>query len=225
MRRWLRGGGHTKLALALIFVVGLGIGGTAGIVLMPEGLYAGRVDALHHRWDGERKLDDGWAVQGSYWQISAGRRAAEHQVGQLDVLVSTPAPLPPLPGLAEAAGIAVVGDGIRSGRIICTNDWDCFFQGYRDAGGQYPEGRIDAMVQCESSWQLDPGGYHFGLAQFSPGTWATVSAITGLALPYNPYHHGYNGAVWSSIIFPGDDGRLAVLLVGVVTALGSGPTC
>ncbi len=163
--------GHTKLALALILVVGLGIGGTAGKLLMPEGLSADRGDAL--------------------------------QVGQLGVLVSTSAPLLPLPSPAEAAGIDVVGDGQRSGRIICTYDWDCFFQGYRDAGGQYPEGRIDAMVQCESSWQLDPGGYHLGLAQFSPGTWATVSAITGFTDPYNLYHQGYNVAVWSSMISPG----------------------
>ena len=59
------------------------------------------------------------------------------------------------------------------------------------------------MVQCESSWQRDPGGYHLGLAQFGPETWATVSATTGLALPYNPYHQGYNVAVWSSMISPG----------------------
>ncbi len=124
-------------------------------------------------------------------------------MGQLDVLVSTPAPPPPLPSPTEAAGIDVVGDGQRSGRNICTDDWDCFFQGYRDAGGQYPEGRIDAMVQCESSWQLDPGGYYLGLAQFGPGTWTTVSAITGLAHPYDPYHQGYNVAVWSSMISPG----------------------
>lgn len=161
-------------------MVGLGIAGTAGKLLMPEGLSADRGDALHHRWDGERRPEDGWAV-----------------------LVSTSAPLPSLPSPAEAAGIDVVGDGQRSGRIICTYDWDCFFQGYRDAGGQYPERLIDAMVQCESSWQLDPGGYHLGLAQFAPGTWATVSAITGLTLPDNPYHQGYNVAVWSSMISPG----------------------
>ncbi len=172
-------------------------------MLMPEGLSADRGDALHHRWDGERRLEDGWAVQGSYWRMSAGRRAAENQVGQLDVLVSTLAPLPPLPSPAEAGGIDAVGDGQRSGQITCTYDWDCFFQGYRDAGGQYPEEQIDAMVQCESSWQLDPGGYHLGLAQFSPGTWTTVSAITGFSDPYNPYHQGYNVAVWSSMVSPG----------------------
>ena len=172
--------GHTRLALALILVVGLGIGVTAGKVLMPEALSADRGDALHHRWDGERRLEDGWAV-----------------------LASTSAPLASLPSPAEAVGIDVVGDGQRSEQIICTDDWDCFFLGYRGAGGQHPEGQIDAMVQCESSWRLDPDGYHLGLAQFSPGTWVTVSAITGLADPYNPYHQGYNVAVWASMVSPG----------------------
>ena len=170
---------------------------------MPEGLSADRGDALHHRWDEEEGLEDGWAVQGSYWQTSAARRAAENQVGQLDVLASTSAPLPSLSGPAEAVGIDLMGYGQRSRQIICTYDWDCFFQGYRDAGGQFPEERIDAMVQCESSWQLDPDGYHLGLAQFSPGTWATVSAITAFTDPYNPYHQGSNVAVWSSMISPG----------------------
>ena len=78
-----------------------------------------------------------------------------------------------------------------------------FFEGYRDAGGQYPEARIDAMIFCESSWRLDPGGSHLGLAQFDPGTWATVSAITSFADPYNPYHQGFNVAVWASMISPG----------------------
>ncbi len=170
---------------------------------MSERLSESRGDALHHRWDGERWLEDGWVAQGSYWRMSAGIQAAESQVGQLHVLASTSAPLPPLASPAGAAGIDLAGDGQRSEQIICTDDWDCFFLGYRDAEGQYPEGRIDAMVRCESSWQIDPGGYHLGLAQFSPGTWANVSGITDLALPYNPYHQGYNVAVWSSMISPG----------------------
>jgi hypothetical protein len=78
-----------------------------------------------------------------------------------------------------------------------------FFQGYRDAGGQYPEERIDAMIQCESTWRIDPGGYHLGLAQFDPGAWGIVSAITGFTDPYSPYHQGFNVAVWASMISPG----------------------
>ena len=170
---------------------------------MSEGLSEGRGDALHHRWDGERWLEDGWAVPGSYWQMSAERQAAEDQAGQLHVLASTSAPMPPPASPAGAAGIDVGGNGQLSEAIICADDRDCFFLGYRDAAGQYPEELIDAMVLCESSWRIDPRGYHLGLAQFSPGTWATVSAITGLADPYNPYHQGYNVAVWSSMISPG----------------------
>ena len=78
-----------------------------------------------------------------------------------------------------------------------------FFQGYRAGAGQYPEERIDAMIQCESSWRIDPGGYHLGLAQFDPGTWATVSAITGYADPYNAFHQGFNVAVWAAMVSPG----------------------
>ena len=78
-----------------------------------------------------------------------------------------------------------------------------FFQGYRAGAGQYPEERIAAMIGCESSWRLDPGGWHRGLAQFDPGTWATVSGITGFADPYNAFHQGYNVAVWASMVSPG----------------------
>ena len=78
-----------------------------------------------------------------------------------------------------------------------------FFEGYHAGAGQYPEERIAAMIQCESSWRINPGGYHLGLAQFDPGTWATVSAITGYADPYNPFHQGFNVSVWASMISPG----------------------
>jgi hypothetical protein len=78
-----------------------------------------------------------------------------------------------------------------------------FFQGYRAASGAYPEERIDAMIRCESTWRIDPGGYHLGLAQFDPGTWGIVSGVTGLTDPYNPYHQGFNVAVWASMISPG----------------------
>jgi hypothetical protein len=83
-----------------------------------------------------------------------------------------------------------------------TDTYTRFFDGYRAAGGQ-DEARIDAMIWCESSWRIDPGGFFLGLAQFDPGTWATVSAITGFADPYNPYHQGFNVAVWASMISPG----------------------
>jgi hypothetical protein len=83
-----------------------------------------------------------------------------------------------------------------------TDTYTQFFEGYRAAGGQ-DEARIDAMIWCESSWRINPGGFFLGLAQFDPGTWATVSAITGFADPYNAYHQGYNVAVWASMISPG----------------------
>ncbi len=86
----------------------------------------------------------------------------------------------------------------------CGSTWGCFFWGYRDGGAPYPEERIDAMIQCESSWRIDPGGSHYGLAQFDPGTWATVSAITGLTDWLDPYQQGFNTATWASLIDPGN---------------------
>ncbi len=77
-----------------------------------------------------------------------------------------------------------------------------FFDGYRSAGGQDDE-RIDALIWCESSWRIDPGGWHLGLAQFDPGTWATVSAITGYTDWLDPFSQGFNVAVWASMISPG----------------------
>jgi hypothetical protein len=79
-------------------------------------------------------------------------------------------------------------------------DETAFIQGYRDAEGEYREERVLAMVACESSWRIDPGGYYLGLAQFDPGTWATVSAITGYTDPYSPYHQGQNTAVWAALV-------------------------
>ncbi len=78
-----------------------------------------------------------------------------------------------------------------------------FFNGYRYGGGAYPEERIAAMIWCEASGRLDPGGYHLGLGQFDPGTWATVSAITGYTDWRDAYSQGFNVAVWASMISPG----------------------
>ncbi len=100
-------------------------------------------------------------------------------------------------------GLEVVVSPIRLlPRTVAPDTYTRFFEGYFAAGGLDEEG-IAAMIWCESSWRIDPGSYHLGLAQFDPGTWATVSAITGFADPYNPYHQGFNVAVWASMISPG----------------------
>jgi len=117
-------------------------------------------------------------------------------------------------GGGDRAASALPGQGIQGQGVLGNADtlpyvqgpsdtYTQFFDGYRAAHGQYPEERIAAMIQCESSWRLDPGGWHRGLAQFDPGTWATVSAITGYADPYNAFHQGYNVAVWASMVSPG----------------------
>ncbi len=97
------------------------------------------------------------------------------------------------------------GDAILASLPYVTEPTDTytqFFQGYRAAGGQ-DDARIDALIWCESSWRLDPGGYHKGLAQFDPGTWATVSKITGYTDWRDAFSQGYNVAVWASMISPG----------------------
>lgn len=97
----------------------------------------------------------------------------------------------------------VVRDAGEDSHPACGSTWDCFFYGYLDGKGQYSTERIDAMILCESSWRIDPGGFHLGLAQFDPGTWAIVSAITGLTDWRDPYAQGYNVAVWSGMVSPG----------------------
>lgn len=59
------------------------------------------------------------------------------------------------------------------------------------------------MIQCESTWRINPRGEHLGLAQFEEGTWWTVAAITGYTDWLNPYHQGWNTAVHASMVDPG----------------------
>ncbi len=117
-------------------------------------------------------------------------------------------------GGGDSAASSAPGQGVQGQGVLGNADtlpyvqgpsdtYTQFFNGYRAAAGQYSEERIDAMIWCESSWRIDPGGYHLGLSQFDPGTWATVSAITGYTDPYNPYHQGSNTATWASMVDPG----------------------
>ncbi len=72
-----------------------------------------------------------------------------------------------------------------------------YFAGYRDAGGAgWLEAHLDALVWCESRWLpwVVGAGGHLGLAQFSPETWATVAARTGLWDWTDPYSQGVNTA-------------------------------
>ncbi len=84
-----------------------------------------------------------------------------------------------------------------------TDTYTQFFDGYRDGDGSYSEELVEAMIWCESSWSLDPGGAHLGLSQFDPGTWATVSAITGYTDWRDAFSQGYNTATWASMVDPG----------------------
>ncbi len=85
---------------------------------------------------------------------------------------------------------------------VTADTYTRFFEGYFAAGG-LDEERIAALIWCESSWRLDPGGWHLGLAQFDPGTWATVSAITGYTDWRDAFSQGYATATWASMVDPG----------------------
>ena len=132
---------------------------------------------------------------------------------QLDAPTTSPAEIP-TPGVlvqesAEAEGQAD-SDGGDAGRpssdVTSTSRRENtlirdFLRGYRDGGGDPAwEQRVLAMVNCESDFRLDPPGTHLGPAQFEPGTWETAAAVSGLWDYTDPYHVGYNVAVWLAMI-------------------------
>lgn len=59
---------------------------------------------------------------------------------------------------------------------------EAFVSGYRAGGGDpaWERHLVENVIPCESpGWVLDPGGYHYGLAQFAPGTWALARCSPG----------------------------------------------
>ena len=77
-----------------------------------------------------------------------------------------------------------------------------FFSGWHEAGGGNLKDDWSTwrMINCESHWNPLAEGIHWGLAQFHPGTWATVAEITGLNDWKNPYHQGFNAATWANLV-------------------------
>ena len=61
----------------------------------------------------------------------------------------------------------------------------------------------EPLAEARSEPRIDPGGYHLGLAQFDPGTWATVSKITGYMDWRDAFSQGFNTATWASMVAPG----------------------
>ncbi len=98
-----------------------------------------------------------------------------------DVLAPTPTPTPTPETPAEA-----------------------FIRGSRAGGGerQWESHWVNDVIPCESGWEVDPPGYHLGLAQFTPGTWA--SARNSVGADYrDPWEQGYAVARWMATIAPG----------------------
>lgn len=117
--------------------------------------------------------------------------AAAEEVGQ------------PQPTIASAALGSVDGEGGQSAVRAA------FLAGYRWGGGDPAwEEHLVNVIQCESGWNLDPSGIHLGLAQFAPGTWEKAAGVSGLWDYTDPYHVGYNVAVWMAMI-PGRWGTTA----------------
>lgn len=101
---------------------------------------------------------------------------------------ATPQPLAPVSGL---------------GALV-----DAFLGGYRAGGGDPAyEGQVLRMISCESGWNTDSGGYHYGLAQFAPGTWAAACCSPG-ADWRSPWEQGCAVASWMRQI-PGRWGTTA----------------
>ena len=143
--------------------------------------------------------------------LQADNLKASRKVGGLDAPPASPAEIPtplavqdmPEPAANSATSVREPQTAPSEHRPLSGSIETAFLAGYRDGGGDPAwEDRVLSMVECESGWHLNPTGPHLGLAQFAPGTWETVAGISGLWDYTNPYHVGYNVAVWMGMIAP-----------------------
>lgn len=126
--------------------------------------------------------------------------------GVVGVLYPTPAPTPtPVQDMPEPT------EGVPLGNTETdTPAWDmeiivaAFLEGYRDGDGDpaWEAHLVDVVLPCESEWRLNPPGIHLGPAQFARSTWETVAGISGFWDYTDPYHVGYNVALWMARIAP-----------------------
>ena len=144
------------------------------------------------------------------WQAGAPQAGGEREVGLDARLVPLAEPLAEArsePWGAEQAAAQGEPSAGAVGPLVSPAPLQvAFFDGYRAAGGAYPEARIDAMIQCESSWNplaVSPWG-HKGLSQFTDYSWATVAGVTGYWEWTDPWQMGYNTAVWMSMTEPSE---------------------
>jgi hypothetical protein len=81
-------------------------------------------------------------------------------------------------------------------------DRDEFIRGYQEAGGAPAllDHFLNVVIPCESGWQVNPGGYHLGLAQFAPDSWAAA----GGGDPFDAYQQGANTARWAKMTVPSE---------------------
>lgn len=140
----------------------------------------------------------------------ATRRAAGGWLGDAPVaispnIVATPTPVPDLP--PPEIPTVEVDNHAEPAASVGSDIVGEFIQGYRDFGGDPSwEGTVLAMVECESTWRVDPPGPHLGLAQFAFSTWL-LAARPG-ADYRDPYEQGWAVASWMAQI-PGRWGTSA----------------
>lgn len=85
--------------------------------------------------------------------------------------VPAPAPVPTVIAMAASPTLAPPAPAGAAALMAA------FLAGYA-AGGGPPDLAAhfaDIVIPCESGWDLDPPGYHLGLAQFAPDTWARAA--------------------------------------------------
>ena len=155
------------------------------------------------------------------------------QGAALDATLTPPTPTPsPVPDVPEPAAPAEAGepDGMHldsgNGReavpptdgggdsvptdvpivAITTNVQDAFLAGYRAGGGDpaWEEHLVNDVIPCESGWNVDSPGIHYGLAQFAPGTWESAKC-SPTADWRDPWEQGCAVASWMAQI-PGQWG-------------------
>ena len=80
---------------------------------------------------------------------------------------------------------------------------ETFLAGYRAGGGdpQYEEHWVNDVIPCESEWNTNPSGHHYGLAQFAPETWESAKCSPSADYT-NPYDQGCAVANWLLQIAP-----------------------
>ena len=129
-----------------------------------------------------------------------------------------PTPAPERPAVEPAENVPVAGSGtprlehtpspLPEG-LALPESVAAFLAGYRFGGGDPAwEGHwVNDVIPCESEWDVDPPGIHYGLAQFAEGTWHSAKCSPEADYT-DPWEQGCAVARWMAQI-PGRWGTSA----------------